>query len=118
MSVMVPGALVVAVTITGTTPDPWSPAAETSYTSADGAHHLEAPAIQFRCGRGVFRSADLSSGRTAAIDRPEATFKATRRGKVLHLVFQTFRAGAPFSPVLAVCEVETSDPHRLGVGDS
>jgi hypothetical protein len=118
MSIFVPGALVIEVTITGSTPDPWSPDAETSYTTADGDHHLEAPAIQFRVGRGVFRAADLSAGRTAAIDRPEATFKATKRGKVLHLILQTFKAGAPFSPVMAVAEAKQTDAHRLGVGDS
>ena len=118
MSVFVPGALVIEVTITGTTPDPWAPSPETSYATADGDHHLEAPAIQMRVGRGVFRAADLSAGRTAAIDRPEASFKATKRGKVLHLVFQTFKAGAPFSPVMAVLEAKTTDGHRLGVGDS
>ena len=118
MSIFVPGSLVIEVTITGTTPDPWSPAAETTYASADGDHHLEAPAVQLRVGRGVFRAADLSAGRTAAIDRPEASFKATKRGKVLHLVFQTFKAGTPFSPVMAVAEVRQVEPARVGVGDS
>ena len=90
----------------------------TAYDNVDGATHLEAPAVAMRVGRGVFRSGDLSAARTAALDRPEASFKTTKRGKVLHLVFQTFRAGAPFSPVMAVVEVHTSGPHRLGTGDS
>jgi len=121
MSVYVAGQVIAEVTITvegGGSCPAFSTPVETSYTSSDGGHLLQAPVIQLRVGRGVFRPADLAYARTAVGDRSEAVFQENRTGKLLHLMFSSFRAGAPFAPVSASLRVNRAGPTRSGTGDS
>jgi hypothetical protein len=86
----------------------------TAFTNRDGSTLIEAPTLYLRVGRGLFRDADLRSQREAQQVREEAVFKPNDRGKVLHFVVQSFKAGAPWSPVVAVLEVEIHGDYRVG----
>lgn len=86
----------------------------TAFTNQDGATLLEAPTLELRVGLGLFRNTDLRIRRTAQQVREEAVFTPVGRGKVLHFVVQSFRAGAPWSPVMAVLSVDSLGAHRLG----
>jgi len=86
----------------------------TQFTNKDGGTLIEAPTLILRIGRSLFRSSDLRDKRTAQQVREEAVFTPNERAKVLHFVVTSFKAGAPWSPVMAVLEVEVQGDHRVG----
>lgn len=90
----------------------------TAFSNKDGSTLLEAPILALRVGRGLFRDADLKSQREAQQVREEAVFQPSERGKILHFVVQSFKAGGPWSPVMAVLELEIQGAHRLGQNKS
>lgn len=89
-----------------------------TFTDPDGDVQIRSPTIQLRVGRGKYRPSELKAQRTATVERAEANFTPTIRGKVVDLIFQNFRAGEVWSPMMVVLEVGNQGPVRLGVKDS
>jgi hypothetical protein len=86
----------------------------TVFPHCDGGTKLEAPILHLRVGKGLFRPGDLSASRTATQVRSEAVFVTNARGRVLHFIVASFQAGAPWSPVFAVVEVEAVGLDKVG----
>ena len=88
-----------------------------TFTDPDGGTQLRSPTISLRTGRGTYRASELDAARTSVVDRSEANFTPTRRGKVLDLIFQNYRAGEAWAPLAVFIEVSGQGPARLGLKD-
>lgn len=88
-----------------------------TFTDPNGNVQIRTPTIQLRVGRGVFRASELQDARSALVDRAEAAFQTSIRGKLLHLIFQNFRAGESWGPASVSLEATFAGPNRLGTGE-